>query len=577
MTPLDSLEQSLRNKGGRGHGRDWQCPAHEDNRASLSISEGMDGKALLKCHAGCDLPSILAALDLEPEALFPERDKPTHRERLSARPRIAERYPYHDESGAVLFEVVRYAPKDFRQRRPDGNGGWSWKLENVRRVPYRLPELLEAIEAGRLILIAEGEKDVERLRALGFDATCNAGGAGKWLPDFAQVLRAAEVLILPDNDPPGRKHGEEVAESLQGVAASVRVLNLPGLPPKGDVSDWISAGGTREQLLELASSTPDWMPSDVTDEPSGPRVVTVGELIQTTFPPIESVLDPWLRVKNLAMLYAPRGVGKTWLSLSIALATASGSAIFGESGGRPSWRAPKPRDVLLVDGEMPGVLLRQRAIALVNGGEYEPGDRMRILAADMQDRGLPSLAKPEGRELVEGLVEPGGLLILDNISTLCGGISENDADEWGPMQEWLLSLRRQGVTVLLDHHAGRSGQARGTSKREDVLDAVIKLNSPDDYDAVDGARFELHFEKSRGLAGRSVEPFEAELTVIEGPEGRATWKTRGLSEEMTRRIVEMRDGGKSSRVIAEAVGLDQSNVSRRLAKHDKAQLRSVAA
>lgn len=316
----------------------------------------------------------------------------------------------------------------------------------------------------------------------------------------------------------------------------------------------------------LADALPDSEPL------SQPLVVTVGELLSTEFPPLESVLEPWLRVKHLAMLYARRGVGKTWFSLSFGLATASAAPIFGESGGRPSWHATKPREVLVVDGEMPGAILQQRIAALVAGSGYDPGDRMRLLVADMQERGLPSLAKRAGRSLVEDRISEGGLLILDNVSTLCGGIAENEADEWQPIQEWLLSLRRRGVTVVLDHHAGRAGQARGTSKREDVLDVVLALKAPDDYDAEEGARFEVHFEKSRGLAGRSVEPFEAELAVRDG---RATWKTRGLSEELTRRIVEMRDAGRSSRAIAREVGLDPSTVTRRLAKYDKAKRREA--
>jgi hypothetical protein len=300
-----------------------------------------------------------------------------------------------------------------------------------------------------------------------------------------------------------------------------------------------------------------------------PFILTVGELLEREFPPMESILDPWLRVKNLAMLYARRGVGKTWLSLSIGLATSSAAPIFGENGGRPAWRATKAREVLVVDGEMPGALLQQRVASLVAGNGYDPGDRMRLLVADMQERSL-SLASKDGRLLVESRISEGGLLILDNISTLCGGLAENEADEWEPIQDWLLSLRRRDVAVLLDHHAGRAGQARGTSKREDVLDVVIALKAPDDYDAEEGARFEVHFEKSRGLTGRAVEPFEAELVVVDG---RATWTTRGLSEELTRRIVQMRDDGMKTRAIGREVGLDQSSVSRRLAKYDKAMRR----
>jgi hypothetical protein len=143
--------------------------------------------------------------------------------------------------------------KGFSQRRPDDAGGWIYKLNGVRRVPYRLLELLAA-DPSQLVFIVEGEKDADRLASLGFVAATNAGGAGKWRDEFSGFLRGRNVVIIPDNDESGREHAAKVARSLQGVAASVRVLELPNLPPKGDVSDWLDAGGVVEELLVLAGS-----------------------------------------------------------------------------------------------------------------------------------------------------------------------------------------------------------------------------------------------------------------------------------------------------------------------------------
>jgi hypothetical protein len=151
---------------------------------------------------------------------------------------------------------VRLDPKGFRQRRPDrtGEGGWLWNLKDVQRVLYRLPEVLKAVAVGQNVFVAEGEKDADNLAQLGLTATTNAGGAGKWSSGYSQTLRGAHVVIFPDNDEPGRQHAARVQQSLRGKAASVHIVNLPGLPPMGDVSDWLAAGGTREQLERLVAA-----------------------------------------------------------------------------------------------------------------------------------------------------------------------------------------------------------------------------------------------------------------------------------------------------------------------------------
>lgn len=158
------------------------------------------------------------------------------------------KYNYVDETGTLLFQVVRFEPKDFRQRCPV-DGHWSWSVKGVRKVPYRLRELLGAVDA--TVYIVEGEKDVDRLMPLGLTATCNAGGAGKWSAELSEFFRERRVVILPDNDEPGRKHAAKVSAALTAVGAMVRVIHLPGLPEKGDVSDWLDAGGTVEKLQAL--------------------------------------------------------------------------------------------------------------------------------------------------------------------------------------------------------------------------------------------------------------------------------------------------------------------------------------
>jgi hypothetical protein len=197
-------------------------------------------------------------------------------------------YDYTDETGQLLFQVVHFEPKDFRQCRPDGTGGWAWDRHGVRLVPYRLHELAQA-RPFLPVLIAEGEKDVDNLVALGFLASCNPGGAGQWRDEFNEPFRHRHVVILPDNDEPGRQHARDVARQLCGIAAGVTVLELPGLPQKGDVSDWIAAGGDKEQLLRLAAAAPAWKPpGDAPPEeaatsaalPEWPDPIPLGEAVE---------------------------------------------------------------------------------------------------------------------------------------------------------------------------------------------------------------------------------------------------------------------------------------------------------
>lgn len=237
-----------------------RCPAHEDDKASLSISRGDDGRALVFCHAGCSADQICRSLGWSLADLMPPgdgHDVPVHRE--PPKKEAIAWYNYTDETGSILFQIIRYVPKSFKRRRPDGKGGWIWNVEGVRTVPYRLHSLAE--NPGRTVVVVEGEKDVENLEAIGVLATCNAGGAGKgkWTLDHAAPLAGRNVIIVPDNDEPGRNHATHVARTLDGVAKSVRVVNLPGPNTKGrDVSDWIADGGSRDELLELARLTPEW-------------------------------------------------------------------------------------------------------------------------------------------------------------------------------------------------------------------------------------------------------------------------------------------------------------------------------
>jgi 5S rRNA maturation endonuclease (ribonuclease M5) len=189
------------------------CPAHEDRTPSLSLSIGRDENAVIHCHAGCPAADVMAAWPggrLPVAALF---DTFWNRDRDRE---LEATYDYLDETGRLLFQVVRKPGKQFRQRRPDGAGGWVWKLGDTRRVLYRLPRILEAVAAGASVYVCEGEKDVHALEAAGVTATCNPGGAGKWRNEYAEALEGARVVVVRDRDDTGRRHADAVVASLRG-------------------------------------------------------------------------------------------------------------------------------------------------------------------------------------------------------------------------------------------------------------------------------------------------------------------------------------------------------------------------
>ena len=169
--------------------------------------------------------------------------------------RIVATYDYVGLEGKVLYQKVRYEPKGFAQRRPDDNGGWTFKLGDVQRVLYRLPELNEA-DTNNTVYFVEGEKAVDALIAVGLVATCTGEGAGKWRPPYAETLRGRRVAVLADNDHPGRQHARMVADALHGTAAEVRVVTLPALPQKGDVFDYLAAGHATAELEAVVASAP---------------------------------------------------------------------------------------------------------------------------------------------------------------------------------------------------------------------------------------------------------------------------------------------------------------------------------
>lgn len=228
-----------------------RCPVHNDSNPSLGLWIGRRRQLMARCW-GCSaqFAAIVRAVGLPQSVWYADGDR-----RRVVQRRIVAHYAYLDEHGEIMYEVVRYCPKDFRQRRME-NGNWVWNMDGVRRVLYHLPDLLKA-DQRRMVLIPEGEADCEALATRGFVATCNVGGAGKWLPSYSQCLAGRHVCLLPDKDDAGFAHTAMVAGSLMTFgAATIRVVVLPGVCK--DVSDFFRAGGTVDELKRVVYGFGIW-------------------------------------------------------------------------------------------------------------------------------------------------------------------------------------------------------------------------------------------------------------------------------------------------------------------------------
>lgn len=293
------------------------------------------------------------------------------------------------------------------------------------------------------------------------------------------------------------------------------------------------------------------------------KVVGLHDFISMELPPRDTMMAPWLMTQSLNMIYGWRGVGKTHVSLGVSYALACGGKFL-------NWQADKPRRVLLVDGEMPAPALQERLATIIasSGVEPEPGF-LSIITPDLQKGAMPDLSMHEGQDAISEVAErvKAELIVIDNLSCLVrGGGRENDAESWLSVSEWALLQRQAGRSILFIHHSGKSGQQRGTSKREDLLDVVICLRRPPDYDPASGACFELHYEKARHLSGDHVDPIEAQLTV--NADGVSTWAWRSVVESTFDRVVSLANEGLSQAEIANELELNRSTVLRAWRKAD---------
>lgn len=397
------------------------------------------------CQQGTTLNALAKHLGLTMTS--PNRD----------RPQPQTTYDYYDAHGVLAYQAVRYlkqGKKAFYQRRPDDKGGWIYKLDGVDRVLYRLPEVLAAMVQGEPIFIVEGEKDVETLRLRGLVATTNVGGAGKWYDTYSQMLKGATVYILPDNDKPGEEHAQIVRQALRGVAQSARIVRLPDLADKEDVTDWFSKGHTVEELRSLIASSAQQIAQIDYIADWRMTVISAAELRKKLFAALVWLVDGIIPEGAVILAGKPK-TKKSWLALAIAVAVAYGGKAFG-------FYDVTPGGVLYLDLESNQRRMQARLRAIISETAAWPENFH--IATDWKrgDEGIAQLdaycdARPETR------------LVVIDIWAKFRAPRDPKADpyeqDYGALQALNAWAERRRVTVLVIHHTRKA-------KADDVFEEI---------------------------------------------------------------------------------------------------------
>jgi hypothetical protein len=477
----------------RGHGRQMsaRCPAHDDSSPSLSITDGTE-RVLVKCHAGCDTDDVLAALHLTRADLFDEA-RSSNEDWTPCGHGIAAEYRYDDDTGRHLFTVVRCPVKHFAQWRPDptAKSGRRWSLGDVQRVPYRLPRLLEGIGYQHVIYITEGEKDADRLTALGEYATCNPHGAGKWRDEYVPYFKDAAVIVIADVDSAdkgyaGQRHAEHVAASLHTVAASVVILQAAA---GKDVSEHLDAGYALEDLVDYVR------PPDVEAEPDSPvepidriRAALVDSAGLERLPQPEPLIHGVLQRDSLAWLVGKPGHAKTLVALDMA----------GSIGTGQSWQGMRTNQgpVLYIIAEgVHGIRDRVRAWEYLNGQDMV-GVQFLPMAVQVTNGAYWGALCELAQHLRPGLI------VVDTQPRVTVGLEENSSKDMGLFVNELEKLRSaSGACVLTIQHTPRNADhIRGSSAIDGAATTIIFARKDDEIVSISN-------DQSEGGKQKDMETF----------------------------------------------------------------------
>ena len=509
----------------RGEGHRAKCPAHNgESLDSLSIAYGDDGVALLHCFSGCTYKEIADSLDgginHQPSQPPPPIEVKA-KKKPKQKPKITAVYHYIDENGVTLFEKTRLEPKSFRVRIPDGDG-YSYKLNGTRRIIYNLQEVI----AHDTVFVVEGEKDADRLISLGLVATCNFDGAStgkakpKWMPEYNPFFKDKDVYIIPDNDAAGDAHASNIKRELSGIAASVKIIELPNIKKAGDVSDWLDDGNTIDDFMALVYYVPTQY-----DLKEVPTIENGAALIEEEFPPIEFLVDGLIARGMLTLIGGRPKSGKSWFVLQMAMCIDSGLPFL----DRPTKRC-RILYLALEDG-------RRRINQRMKTLNWKPSniDFMFSIAPLSTGESYP------GMEQLEKLIPYYDIIIIDTlIATLNGSTNENDNVQMGNVLNGLASLAHDNdVAIELIHHTGKAKKDdpfdsfRGASAIRGAYDLGMILDR-----TVDEKEAMLHIES------RDFEVSDMTLELVGGSVG---WKSLGGVAE----IHAIRAGRKTLQVFDE--------------------------
>ena len=437
------------------------CPAHDDRNPSLTVSRGRQGIVVCCQSAGCTFPEICEAIGLYEADLFATDN---------GKPCTVDVYTYVDEEGKELFQVVRQEPKTFLQRKPNGRGGVVWNVNGVRTVPYNLYALANAPRK-QVVYVVEGEKDADRLMHEGRLATCNSMGAGSWKDEHSEFLRDRDVVIIPDNDDNGRSHAQDVAVSLDGVAKRVRVLELPDLDEKGDVSDWLDADNEVEQLEQLLKGVRTWKKKVGYRGDDGGTGTTESNVIkgarakkkkarEDDAPEVQGVRASTVERKQLKWLWPGRiplgklsmlvgdpGTGKSMLTLDMAARITSG-APWPDAGKRKT----KKGSVIILSAEDDG------PDTIVPRLDTAGADLTRVLLLDVL-----TLTSGDGMDRLEQTIQQTPdcqAVFIDPIDAYMAGVdSHRNADVRVALWPLVDLAARYGVAVIAVSHMNKSQQS----------------------------------------------------------------------------------------------------------------------
>ena len=365
-------------------------------------------------------------------------------------------YPYCDEHGEVTYEVCRYEPKTFKQRRVV-NGKAIWGLGDTDPLPYKLPDIIN--NPTKPILVVEGEKDADNLANLGFVATCNSGGAGKWAESLNRYFEGRDVIMLPDNDKAGEAHVRTLLGHLQGKAKRIKVVRLP-VQDKGDVTDWIAQGGDAPGLKDLIKQA-----GEVREKVTPLPTLSLDDI--ANLPPVEWMIEGVIPEKALAMMYGEPGCGKTFIALDMALSVAHKAEWQGQTvlGG----------NVVYVAGEGVGGL-KKRIAAWHQHRELPQKAPFTVvpIAVDLMDENNAQDLQTTIQAVADG---PVSMVVFDTVARSMSG-DENSSQDMGHVVRAMDAVREQfNCCVLAIHHSGKDSSrgARGSSSLLGAVDASMRV------------------------------------------------------------------------------------------------------